>query len=226
MEKNQSIINLAVIPPSPASRIASGIEIFTLRFGVTETDANCAKLFKATTFHLQTPRRTFVDSNQALTHSSEDKKYMVNQSSCAISDENVNKMGKQIPRSKSKTTAQTFPCPHIIPSAGGKRCAAVATTPSTLRFRCLARSTCLSSSLRLTSARAIVQARSAYRTCPSSSLARSFPPCFSVLIFSPAIRSRFSYSLTRASHLFSACPFFACNSASFCSSSASCLVEF
>jgi len=34
MEKNQTIMNLAVIPPSPASRIASGIEIFTLRFGV------------------------------------------------------------------------------------------------------------------------------------------------------------------------------------------------
>lgn len=41
-------------------------------------------------------------------------------------------------------------------------------------------------------------------TCASSCTALSFPPCFSVLIFSPAIRNLFSYSLTRASHLFSA----------------------
>lgn len=70
------------------------------------------------------------------------------------------------------------------------------------------------------------EARSTHLTCPSSCAALSFPPCFSVLIFSPAILSLFSYSLTLASHFASACAALVCSSAILDSSSESWLVAF
>jgi len=69
-----------------------------------------------------------------------------------------------------------------------------------------------------------VQSFITHRTCSSKALALSFPPCFSVLIFSPATRSLFSYSLTLAAHLSSACPARPCISANFASRDASALL--
>jgi hypothetical protein len=68
--------------------------------------------------------------------------------------------------------------------------------------------------------------KTTHLTCSSRCLARSFPPCFSVLIFSPAIRSLFSYSLTLAAHLSSTWPARPCCSASLSSSRANCLAAF